>query len=405
MDTNSLDEPDISALRFLVVEDQGFQRWAVAHLLETLGAQVVLSATDGNDALEIYRSADPPIDIVVSDLNMPGMDGMEFIRHLGGMGRPVSVILASDLDKALVASVATMTQAYGIDLLDAMNKPITGKKLAAALSRFQRRTEATTAEVPGFTIEEIVDGLHNSEFEPYFLPKMNLFTQQVTGCEAVARWRHPKRGTIHPSAFIPILEMSPGHMDSFTQSMAIKAAVACREWRESGLDMHVAINVSLASLTDVTFADRLTDLVTGEGLEPRHMVIEVTETTAVSHLGKVLENLSRLRMKGFGLAIDDYGTGYSSMQQLTRVPFTELKIDQSFVRNASANRSSRAVLESSLEMASKLRIQAVAEGVETREQLVLLRELGCHLAQGFLIGKPMKSADFKRFVTSGAHAS
>ncbi|HUP98756.1 MAG TPA: EAL domain-containing response regulator [Usitatibacter sp.] len=400
MDTESL-ELDISGLRFLVVEDQGFQRWAVAHLLEGLGAKVVLSATDGADALEIYRNAEPPIDIVVSDLNMPGMDGMEFIRHLGGMGNKVAVILASDLDKALVASVATMTQAYGIELLEAMQKPITGKKLAAALRRYQPRMKLESVDPTVFGIEEIVEGLRGNEFEPYFLPKMNLQTQVIVGAEAVARWRHPQRGTVLPAAFIPLLETSAEAMDYLTQTIVRKAAAACRQWHDEGREQHVAVNVSLISLTDVSLAERMTQLIAEEGLEPRDVVFEVTETAAASHLGKVLENLSRLRMKGFGLAIDDYGTGYSSMQQLTHIPFTELKIDQTFVRKAATQRSSRAVLESSLEMASKLRIQSVGEGVETKEQLVLLRELGCHLAQGFLIGKPMRAAEFSRFAASG----
>ena len=403
MDAEAL-ELDISGLRFLVVEDQGFQRWAVAHLLEGMGAQAVLSASDGNDALEVYRNAQPPIDIVVSDLNMPGMDGMEFIRHLGAIGHRVAVILASDLDKALVASVATMTQAYGIELLGAMQKPITGKKLANALRQYKPAPSAPAATAHQFSLDEIVEGLRENEFEPYFLAKANLGTQAIIGAEAVARWRHRSRGLVLPASFIPLLEASPADMDYFTQTIMRKACAACRQWRDAGLDLHVAVNVSLTSLTDVTLAERMTELAQAEGLEPRDVIFEITETAAASHLGKVLENLSRLRMKGFGLAIDDFGTGYSSMQQLTRIPFTELKIDQTFVRNAAGSRASRAVLESSLEMAGKLRINAVAEGVEAKEQLVLLRELGCHAAQGFLIAKPMRGSDFMRFAASGGRA-
>jgi EAL domain-containing protein (putative c-di-GMP-specific phosphodiesterase class I) len=128
------------------------------------------------------------------------------------------------------------------------------------------------------------------------------------------------------------------------------------------------------------------------------VTLEITETAAATHLGKVLENLSRLRMRGFGLAIDDYGTGYSSMQQLVRIPFTELKIDQTFVRNAPDQPSSRAMLESSLEMVGKLGIAAVAEGVESRAEMRLLTELGCPLAQGYYIARPMAGPDFLRWM-------
>jgi len=156
----------------------------------------------------------------------------------------------------------------------------------------------------------------------------------------------------------------------------------------------VSVNVSLTSLGDVMLADRMDQIVQGSSLEPADVILEITETAAASHLGRVLENLSRLRMKGFGLSIDDFGTGYASMQQLSRIPFTELKVDQSFVRGAAAGGSSRAVLESSLEIARKLRIDAVAEGVETEEQLELLRKLGCPLVQGNHLMEPVAADEF-----------
>jgi len=141
-------------------------------------------------------------------------------------------------------------------------------------------------------------------------------------------------------------------------------------------------------------ADRLDEHVAACGLGPADIVLEVTETAATSHLGRVLENLSRLRMKGFGLSIDDFGTGYASMQQLSRIPFTELKVDQTFVRSAVAGGSSRAVLESSLEIARKMGIDAVAEGVDSEEQLELLRRLGCPIAQGNHLMEPVPAAEF-----------
>ena len=401
MDTDPVAALDIAGLRILVVEDQGFQRWAVTRLLEELGTKSIFAAVDGFEALELFRTTEPPIDVVVSDLNMPGMDGMEFIRHLGAFGRPVSVIVASELDKALIATVGTMTQAYGIDLLATIQKPVTSKKLESALRAYRPQNgEAAQAVVQeDFTLDEILAGIRSFEFEPFFLPKMNIVTQEIVGAEAVARWHHRTRGIVSPAAFIPKLETN-SLIDGLTQAILHQAAAACYAWRRAGFDGKVAVNVSLNSLTDLTLAERLTQAVRGEGIDPQDVILEITETAAASHLGKVLENLSRLRMKGFGLAIDDYGTGYSSMQQLTQIPFTELKIDQSFVRNAPTKRPSRAMVESSLEMASKLRIEAVAEGVETKEQLVLLRELGCPLAQGYLIGKPMPKEDFTKWLAA-----
>jgi EAL domain-containing protein (putative c-di-GMP-specific phosphodiesterase class I) len=148
----------------------------------------------------------------------------------------------------------------------------------------------------------------------------------------------------------------------------------------------------------VKIADRVTELVRSQNLEPRHMVLEVTESAATTDVGKALENLARLRMKGFGLSIDDYGTGYSSMQQLTRIAFTEIKIDQSFVTNAAKQESAKVILKSSLDMAKNLKITAVAEGIETQEDWNLLRQLGCDLGQGYLIARPMESVAYLDWV-------
>ena len=391
--------PQIALLHFLVVEDHGFQRWATRQLLENLGARVVFEAADGGEALRILQHSEERIDIIISDLDMPGMDGLEFMRHVGETGATVSVILASALDRALIGSVETMTAAYGINLLGAIKKPITADALEAAIRQHaipHVNDVRTRAVEPTFTIEEIVEGLDKHEFEPYFQPKVEFSTGAIKGVEALARWRHPDNGIVPTSAFIKPLEES-GHIDILTLSMLEMAAVSCRTWRKGGLDATVSVNLSLKSLSDVMLANRVTELVLAQDLDPCHMVLEVTESAATTQLGGALENLSRLRMKGFGLSIDDYGTGYSSMQQLSRIAFTELKIDQSFVRNAARQKASRVILESSIEMARRLNIMAVAEGVETQLEWDLLKSLGCDLCQGYFIAAPMETGAFFRW--------
>ncbi|MGH8613327.1 MAG: EAL domain-containing response regulator [Gammaproteobacteria bacterium] len=383
----------IADLRFLVAEDHDFQRSVLVRMLENLGAKDVAEAADGQAALDILRDPTRRIDIVISDLEMPGMDGMEFIRHLGEARVPISIILASALERSLVASVETMTTAYGINLLGAIEKPATPQKLEALIKSYkppQTKLDRPKAAGPTFTLEEIAQGLRNNEFEPYCQPKVELVTGQVDGVEALARWRHPQKGIVAPYAFIKLLEDN-GLIDELMWIMLRKAAAFCSTWRAAGLDATASVNLSLKSLTDVQLADRVTELVLSQNLEPRHIVLEVTESAATTDVAKALENLTRLRMRGFGLSIDDYGTGYSSMQQLTRIPFTELKIDRSFVTNAAKQESGRVILESSLDMAKKLKITAVAEGVETREDWDLLRQLGCDLAQGYFIAKPMEA--------------
>jgi len=178
-----------------------------------------------------------------------------------------------------------------------------------------------------------------------------------------------------------------------------RALDECVQWRTRGIRATLAVNISLTLLDDVKLAERLAALVERKGLEPREIVFEVTETAAATHVGRTLENLSRLRMAGFGLAIDDFGTGYSSLEQLMRVPFTELKIDQTFVRNAHTLQRSRTVLATSIEVAHRLGMVAVAEGVETEAQLSLLKDLGCELAQGYLLGRPMAPGEFVAWIS------
>ncbi|MEO8384326.1 MAG: EAL domain-containing response regulator [Betaproteobacteria bacterium] len=387
----------IAELSFLAVDDHPPQRAVLRDMLTRLGATKVALATDGLEALNIVMAPDSRVDIIISDLDMPGMDGMEFMRHLGLSGLPVSIILASVLERSLLSSVVTMTRAYGVTVLGVIEKPITQAKLNTLIKLHVFTPNPANARTPmtpvqTFTVDEIVAGLNNDEFEPHFQPKVDLETGHVTGAEALARWRHPTLGIIMPHAFIKVLEDN-GVIDKLTWIMLRKAAAFCSAWRTAcGKDVTVSVNLSIMSLADPQLAVRVTELVRSENLDPHHMVLELTESAATTNVGMALENLARLRMKGFGLSIDDYGTGYSSMQQLTRISFTELKIDQSFVTDAARHQSAKVILKSSLDMAWKLKITSVAEGVESPKDWDLLAQLGCKQAQGYLIARPMDAA-------------
>jgi EAL domain-containing protein (putative c-di-GMP-specific phosphodiesterase class I)/ActR/RegA family two-component response regulator len=387
-------------LRFLIAEDHDFQRNQLARTLERLGATTIHEAVDGHAALEILGDPSRPVDIVISDLEMAGMDGIEFIRHLGESGVQISIILASALERKLLASVATMSEAYGIKLLGVLEKPLTIRKLVPLITRYSPEHSPTlepSNPIPIFTLDEIAAGLKADQFEPYFQPKIELVTRQVKGIEALARWHHPHFGLVPPSAFIEQLEDND-LVDDLTWAMLKKSAACCRAWRSDGTDATVSVNLSVKSLGNIEIVDRVTELVRGQNLDPCHMVLEVTESAATTDVAKALESLARLRMKGFGLSIDDYGTGYSSMQQLTRIAFTELKIDQSFVMNAARNNAARVILESSLIMAKKLDITSVAEGVESQLDLDLLRKLHCDMVQGYFIARPMKYLDLRDWI-------
>lgn len=382
----------------LVVEDDDFQRRTVARMLRSLGAREVRESGDGKQALEAMQRP-APADLVVCDLDMPEMDGMEFIRHLGEANNAVSVIIASAQDRSLLNSVDKMARAYGVRLLGVIEKPVTIEGLENLIKLHQPpkpQSAHASAGAPTFSLEQILHGVREEQFEPFFQPKVAVATRKVLGAEALARWRHPEHGLVAPYAFIAQLEQS-GQIDTLTLLMLEKAALACRTWRARGMELTVSVNLSLVSLADTMVADRITQTVRSAGLDPRHMMLEITETAAMTEVAPALENLARLRMRGFGLSVDDYGTGFSSLRQLTRVPFTELKIDQSFVTNCAASASSRAIVESSIEMARRLEIKSVAEGVETQADWDVLLAAGCDVAQGYFIAKPMQESSFLEF--------
>ena len=391
----------LEGLIVLVVEDHDFQRRTVARMLRSLGALEVLEASDGRQALELIPDA-AHVDLVVCDLDMPKMDGMEFIRHLGQTDLPISLIIGSAKERALLDSVEKMARAYGVRLIGVIEKPITLTGLKQLIGRHELpklKAERASINTPRFTLEQIRQGLQKKQFEPFFQPKVELATGQLVGAEALARWRHPEQGLIAPYEFIALLEKS-GNIDELTFAMLAAAADACRIWRESGLELTVSVNLSLVSLTDTMLAERITQIVRAARLDPQHMVLEITETAAMTEVAHALENLARLRMRGFGLSIDDYGTGYASMQQLTRIPFTELKIDQGFVMGCVSNHATRAIVESSVEMARRMVIKSVAEGVETQADWDALKATGCDVAQGYFIAKPMDASSFIDFCST-----
>ena len=383
----------IEDLHFLVAEDHGFQRWLIVNLLQGLGARSVSPVGDGASALQVLARAETKVDVVISDLDMPGMDGMELIRRMVEHNHTAALIVASAVQPAVLRSVETMAIAYGINFVTAIRKPLSSAKLQQAIALLGGRGDAQRPAAAPVTVLEIEEAVRRGQFEPFFQPKVEIKGRKVRGAEALARWRHPGRGFILPGAFIAAIE-STELIDRVTRSVVPAAVRCCRAWRDCGLDLAVSVNLSSFSLSDTAFADWLTNLAKAEGVEPDGIICEVTETAAMRDLGRILETLSRLRMRGFGLSIDDYGTGYSSMERLSTIPFTELKIDQAFVRKAMSDAPSRAIVESSLELASKLDITAVAEGVETRSEWDLLQGLGCSLGQGYYIARPMEAAQF-----------
>jgi EAL domain-containing protein (putative c-di-GMP-specific phosphodiesterase class I)/AmiR/NasT family two-component response regulator len=395
----------IANLNLLVVEDDDFQRrWLVA-MLANLGAKEIIEVADGAAALQILLDKKRRVDVAFMDLNMPGMDGMELIRHLAQENHKASIVIASDLESSLLFSVETMAKAFGIDMLGIIESPATPDVLQALLASYKtpdERQESRVAAKLSFTFADLQQGLKDREFEPLFQPKVELATGQIKGVEAFARWHHPKYGVVSPDAFIAAVEEN-GQMDDLAWIMIEKCAAAWRQWHEQGLELAIAINLSPSSLAKQGFADRICAYFARQEIEPHHCIVEITESAMVRNMPYFLENVARLRINGFGLAVDDYGMGHTSMQELMRIPFTELKIDRMFVAGASQNEALELVLSSSLNICNRLNRHSVAVGIETQQDWDFLHKLGCNYAQGHYIARPMEAGAIPAWVDEWSH--
>ena len=216
-----------------------------------------------------------------------------------------------------------------------------------------------------------------------YQPKLDLASRQIIGAEALARWTHPEKGPIAASEFVAAAEQHDriGKLTDFVLDKAVAAAAAINR---RGGDFDIAVNLSARLLTDTDFTLRLSALLARHGLDPRHLTLELTETAALAGSGEAVDMLARLRELGVSISIDDYGTGLSTLDYLKKIPASEIKIDQSFVKGMCDNRSDRLMVQSTIGLAHSLGRKVVAEGVEQRDILEALIEMNCDIAQGFI---------------------
>ena len=379
----------LSLLHVVLVEDHGFQRRLGLRLLADLGLTRLNEAADGHQGLELLRSLPMPPDVVLVDLDMPGMDGVEFIGHVAQERLAKSIAVVSAMDPALLHTVQVMAKASGLRVLGCVEKPLSPGKLTHILSLFDSAPHpAPDAALVPVTLEQTLAALAAGEIVPHFQPQAEFGNGKVVGVEALARWKLADGRSVPPSTFVPLLEQS-GQVDALTTRMLVESCRWQSRWKADGLVLRLSVNVSAHNLSGPEVADRYERILREHGAVPEDVILEITESSVMSDTARGLGMLARLRLKGFGLSVDDFGTGYSSLAQLSQIPFTELKIDQGFVGGAPEQPRKRAVIEASLDLARKLDLHVVAEGVETMEEWQLLAQLGCDIAQGYLIAPPV----------------
>ena len=241
-------------------------------------------------------------------------------------------------------------------------------------------------------LAELADAITHGELVMHYQPKLDLHTGDICGFEALVRWRHPKLGLLFPGSFMPLAEASEV-IHQFTRAVMDLAMADCARLRAIGLTQPVALNLSARNLVDDRCVNDIEDLIAAHGLDYRDIELEITETTIMHDPAQVADLLDRLDRRGVGLAIDDFGTGYSSLAHLKRLPMDFLKVDRTFVRDMIVDDQDAAIVRSTITLAHSLDMKVIAEGVEDRATLDMLRGMGCDMIQGYHLSKPLPLED------------
>jgi len=380
----------------LVVIDDDLQ---FADLLSEIAKTAGFTTTVCNDARDFFSGNDT-FQVMVLDLNMPTMDGVEVIRRMGKSGIRAHLVLVSGYDSGVLHSAEKLAEEHHLNVVGSLTKPLQIADFVQMLSSIDIEQDTKQKHKPStenpITVEEIQQAIHDEQLVLYYQPQIDLSTNILKGVEALVRWQHPERGLLPPGLFIGIAEQE-GLMGELTASVINMAVKQSYAWKELGFKITISVNVSAENITSLTLPDHLTDLINDQGLDPQSIVLEITESALMGELKTSLDILTRLRMKGFGLSIDDFGTGNSSLVLLHRVPFTELKIDMSFVRYMDRDVDAYSIVETCVMLAHKLRMDVVAEGVENKKIQKSLKEMGCDIGQGYEIAKPMPAEQLTRW--------
>ena len=380
-------------MKTLLIDDDPFALKLLALQLEQLGCAPVTLCESAQSAQTLLETESEAIGLVFCDLQMPDIDGVEFVRHLARIRYRGGLVLVSGENGRILHTVQKLAQAHQIDMIAALAKPVSLDQLRHVLaSNVSRRASAARAARQAYAPSEIKRALAAGEFVNHYQPKVALSTGDLVGVEALVRWQHPTAGLVFPDQFIATVE-EHDLIDQLTRSVLTAALRQARAWHDSGLEIQLAVNVSMDNLAALDFPDVVAQLATEAGVALSSLVLEVTESRLMKDVRAPLDILTRLRLKRISLSIDDFGTGHSSLAQLRDIPFDELKLDRSFVNGASQDPALRAIVEATLLMAHQLDMKSVAEGVEERADWALLRMLGCDVAQGYLIGRPMPGRD------------
>jgi EAL domain-containing protein (putative c-di-GMP-specific phosphodiesterase class I) len=392
-----------STTQIVIVDDDQFQLKLLSHQLSMVGYKKVTAFDDGQTALNHMAGQASNSTLIILDLNMPNMDGLEFLQKLQEVKYSGALLLVSGEDERVLQSAETLASSYDLWVLGHLNKPVQQEQLQKYLKLLDAQKEKSLVGEKQHIYEasRLKQAIESGELSNFYQPKVNLDTGELVGVEALVRWEHPEDGLILPDSFIDLAEENE-LIDSIAQQVLSSALADSKLWKEAGINITIAVNISMYNLNTRDFISYLENELLTSGVSPQDLILEVTESKLMKDYSLVLDMLTRLRLRRVNLSIDDFGTGHSSMMQLRDIPFNELKIDRGFVHSACDNATLHGIFDGSIQLAKNLGIKTVAEGVENEADWSFLDGSGCDLAQGFFIGRPMRVLELSEWKTDWA---
>ncbi len=392
--------------RILILDDDAAVGQTIQWTAESLGFEAAFVT---HPEAFFDRLVEMSPDVVTIDLVMPGLDGVEIMRLLAERKFRANIVISSGMGTRVLDAAQRSALEHGLRIAGVLSKPICKQALRSLIGEgsdcdqppsIEKISSRKEVEV---TKSDLQGALERHEFVLAYQPKIECRSGKTAGLEALVRWKRPSNEIVMPDNFIPVAERE-GLIDALTLQIFDQSLQwFYQNFPDSNLIM--SMNLSAKSLVDIYLADNLSDLCHRNRISPERVVLELTETSAMVDPILSLDLMTRFRVKGFQLSIDDFGTGYSSMVQLVRLPFSEIKVDKSFVMQAPQSRESRTVIKSIIDLGHSLGLVVTAEGVEEMDTLNYLNGLGCDLAQGYFIARPMPGEAARSWVEQRALSS
>lgn len=387
----------------LIVEDHPFQHLYLQSLFNELGVFDVVGARDGEAALACLKQRD--FDLVLTDLLMPGMDGVQFIQGLAAHRSRSALAIMSAASRRMLMGASLVASNLQVKVIGLISKPVNTAALRCLIDQLQALRQTVPAiDRSGIDRQSLLQALDNGELHAWFQPKKALSNGRIVAAEALVRWMHPEHGTLLPGAFLPAL-VACGLEERLLWCVLEQAIAAQIVWRQQGYDIPVSINLPTHLLNSHDLPDRIHAFVLAHQGLPARICFELMECSVPDDISNFYAGACRLRIKGFELSQDDFGKGYSSYMNLVSAPFTELKIDRTLVQGCNANEELAQALTSIVSLGRQLGLTVVAEGVETAQELALLRKIDCTQVQGFLISHAVSADQFQQLLTHDGPAN